>query len=149
MYRLTVFSKLDAKSHVSKNSPTLQRHYTMFRLPDDDPKPILAITVANTTTDPQTKWSDYLHTNLESPPGVLELPGVQPVPMPLTPQVPEFSSKEESCCFYFSLASSEVTILKCSANSILPIKNYESPNLKLGSGWGVPWDQLKFKTEIN
>lgn len=48
---------LDAKRDVNKEnfSPTWQRYDKMFRLTEDDPKPILAITVTNTTTDPQNK----------------------------------------------------------------------------------------------
>lgn len=52
-----VFSILDAKRDVSKEnfSPTWQRYHKMFKLTEDDPTPILAITVTNTITEPQNK----------------------------------------------------------------------------------------------
>lgn len=46
---------LDAKRDVSKEnvSPAWQRYQKTFRLTEHDPRPILAITVTNTTTEPQ------------------------------------------------------------------------------------------------
>ena len=134
VYWLTVFSKLDARNHVSKeNSPTWQRYYEMFRLSDDDPKSVHPGDHCH--TQPHIHRINHLVISVQISSSLQKSSaslGNRRSLDPHSPQAQNWAWRKGAPASASRLPPSWRTALKCSANPILPIKNCGSSNLKLG-----------------